>query len=495
MAGSSVMAFPFRIGFYLSHVEIVPQVYGTRSINKTKNPQKGVLCVVRPHNYNMNIKKITNWKLLTLFIVLFMFGFTVKVNGEVRYTGDYFPYTEVTAGQWGLPDIDNNTNCHYMTNLCIREIFIDGVYQHPPTVYHDATTETAGAGYPDGVHHYNIWSDSTTTATMIGWTEFTLESGTVTEIPPNTTTRIISTDPTNYGVENPAFQPFNATSTATVVVNVDIYFNDVTDGNFIDQVCVELDNAETAESIIPICEPIIASGESTLTFTFEDLPHGRFLATAYFDNTVDFLHFYSHTWEFINQYSIITNQTCLFGNEINGLCQPEGFTGYASTTPYATTSPRGMTIDDCSTMTDLPTKALCAVSNTLKKTVNWLVIPDEFVYNEFVGNIKDDMLTHFPIGYITDFYEIISTSTVGNLTVIDATLPSALGMGNANVHLDLTNVLDPILNATTSQFTNESASSTETLYTITNRYWSYLIYILAGLYMIGRIIPLTQKIR
>jgi len=223
----------------------------------------------------------------------------------------------------------------------------------------------------------------------------------------DSTTRIISTDPANYGVVNPAFEPFDPLATSTVSIDVDIYFNDVTDGSIIDQVCVELQNQENylnPQTFLPICQPIISSGASTLTFNFTNLLHGRYYAIAYFDNTVDYLHWYSHGWEFISQYTNITNQTCAFGQEINGLCQPEGFSGYASTTPIATTTLRGMVLDDCSLMTDLPTKALCAVANTIRKTVNWLIIPDSFVFNEYVGN----HFSYFTIDISLFFNELIN---------------------------------------------------------------------------------------
>jgi len=107
----------------------------------------------------------------------------------------------------------------------------------------------------------------------------------------------------------------------------------------------------------------------------------------------------------------------------------------------------------------------------------------------YLGNtLHDSILIHFPIGYITDFISIISTSTVGSLTVLSATVPNGVVGAGSHIELDLTGILDDYLNATTSGFTNSTASSTETLFVITNRYWSYLLYILTVFYLLSRIL-------
>jgi len=115
----------------------------------------------------------------------------------------------------------------------------------------------------------------------------------------------------------------------------------------------------------------------------------------------------------------------------------------------------------------------------------FLFIPDANYLNGTINNFKTNVSTHFPLGYITDFLSILSTSTEGTLTVIDATLPM---LGGPHVHLSIANVLDPLLNATTSQFTNESAPSTDTFYEITSHYWNILVYIGTLLYLLGRIL-------
>lgn len=127
--------------------------------------------------------------------------------------------------------------------------------------------------------------------------------------------------------------------------------------------------------------------------------------------------------------------------------------------------------------------------------VSFLIIPDAGYLSDTLENFRTNVSTHFPLGYITDLYSILATTTIGELDVIDATLPF---FGNPHIRLDLNNVLDPILNATTSQFFNgDIASSTETFYSVTSFYWDILVYTMTVFYIIGRILGshLIPKIR
>jgi len=120
-----------------------------------------------------------------------------------------------------------------------------------------------------------------------------------------------------------------------------------------------------------------------------------------------------------------------------------------------------------------------------------LFIPSNGDINNAVSQFKENVATHFPLGYFSDFITIISTTTTGTISIIDAELPTALGLGNANIKLDLAHQLDDILNATTSQFSNSSstgASSTATFFETTNYYWSIIVYVLTLFYILGRLI-------
>lgn len=94
-----------------------------------------------------------------------------------------------------------------------------------------------------------------------------------------------------------------------------------------------------------------------------------------------------------------------------------------------------------------------------------------------------------PWGYGFRIYDLLNaTSSTSSLPIIDAKIPQGIPGAGSRIKLDLAHSLDPILNATTSFFTNESASSTATLFTITNRYWSILVYLGTALYIFSRLI-------
>lgn len=114
---------------------------------------------------------------------------------------------------------------------------------------------------------------------------------------------------------------------------------------------------------------------------------------------------------------------------------------------------------------------------------------------EYLGDqLYNNVLTHFPFGYVTDFVQIISTSTASSLPSINATLPIP-GIGGQEINLVLDGVLDPILNATSSMFYNDSiASSTQTLFEYTNDWWKKILYLGALFYILSRIfLPVLHK--
>lgn len=120
--------------------------------------------------------------------------------------------------------------------------------------------------------------------------------------------------------------------------------------------------------------------------------------------------------------------------------------------------------------------------------VTLLFVPNGTLIGQYVKSAKDPILTHFPLGYVSDFISTVSTTSTTTLTVIDAYVPGVLPGANSHIHLDLYRVIDPLLNATTSVFVNSSASSTQTLYQITLPYWRTLVYVLAVFYIISRVL-------
>lgn len=354
-----------------------------------------------------------------------------------------------------------------------------------------------GSGVSSDGTYYIIFQNSSgmfaTDGSIMGYTEVIRTGGnwTITPFAGYNDTRFISHDPLNNSVVNPdVTPPFDPTSTADVSIDYNIYFNDYDYLNYpyINSVCIYLENMEGGleQNLIPVCNAISSSGGATLTFDFPDLPHGRYFVLATFENN-NYEHFHTDSWEFINIYTSVVNQSCLYGDELGGTCinspLPDGYS--TTTTPYEFS---GIPLEDCSAMVDLPTKAACAIENGLIRVTNFLFVPDGEVIFNMVDDIHTKVLTRFPLGYITDTITILSTSTLGTLTPIDAYIPNGVPGTGAHIRLDLTHAIDPLLNATTSQFLNISASSTDTFFTITNRYWSLVLYFLAFSYMIGRII-------
>ena len=171
---------------------------------------------------------------------------------------------------------------------------------------------------------------------------------------------------------------------------------------------------------------------------------------------------------------------------------------YGNMTPWEqriASSTAKQAIDDftASSTSTMNVKEFCSFSTSwdFSNCITALFLPTNTDITTNLDIIKNEISNKFPIGYFSDLIGILSTTTVGNLTILDAELPSALGLGKPKIQLNLAHVLDPVLNATTSQFSMSSstgASSTATFFETTNYYWSIFIYILTALYILSRII-------
>lgn len=118
-----------------------------------------------------------------------------------------------------------------------------------------------------------------------------------------------------------------------------------------------------------------------------------------------------------------------------------------------------------------------------------LVVPDSQTANALFQETYDMVFSRAPFGYFTDFISIMSTSTIGSLTILNATVPNGLIGAGATITLDLTNVLDDVLYATTTAlFSSGSATSTDTLFDQTYYYWRIIISILFVIYVIRRLL-------
>jgi len=117
--------------------------------------------------------------------------------------------------------------------------------------------------------------------------------------------------------------------------------------------------------------------------------------------------------------------------------------------------------------------------------ITWSFVPTPDAVSHMTTQLHDTVLTHFPLGYLTDFASIMATTSTSTLTVLNAT--STL-FGGAHIRLDLNGVLDQFLYATTGQFINSSAPSTDTLFDITYPYWKYVNYIALLFYILSRLV-------
>jgi len=131
----------------------------------------------------------------------------------------------------------------------------------------------------------------------------------------------------------------------------------------------------------------------------------------------------------------------------------------------------------------------CAIfSFNLLGCLTAILIPDTQYIASSTAQLYANIKTHFPLGYITEFIDIMSATTTESIPIFSATVPEGIVGAGSTITLDLNNKLDYILNSTSSRYRSGSATSTESFFVITNRYWEYLIYIMAGLYIARRIL-------
>jgi len=166
--------------------------------------------------------------------------------------------------------------------------------------------------------------------------------------------------------------------------------------------------------------------------------------------------------------------------EESSISSPTGFggLGYSGAAVSAVCNPATTTISTLYINTNF----------SASQCVSILFTPEPTLIKSYVTRFKGDLTTHFPVGYITDLVTILGTTSSSTITIINATVPSFIPGTGSNIRLDLNGVLNPILNATTSRYSNISGSSTQTFYQITSYYWNLIIYILCGFYIFRRIL-------
>jgi len=113
--------------------------------------------------------------------------------------------------------------------------------------------------------------------------------------------------------------------------------------------------------------------------------------------------------------------------------------------------------------------------------------PQDFRYS--FDLLKNGMLSYWPLGYITDFATILSTTSEMTAIGISAIVPSGIPGTGSEINLSLSSTtLSYIYDATVGSFVNSSAPDTRSFYDITNDYWEIIVYLLLGIYLISRVI-------
>lgn len=210
-------------------------------------------------------------------------------------------------------------------------------------------------------------------------------------------------------------------------------------------------------------------------------------STVYFPNLFDYslegVYYWSvdmcrpSFWSWSGCKSVVASSTYFIVGDVTGYELAQGEAGQEAYDSYAST-----------------TLALARSCNPLAEfsfstCLKLMIVPSPSI---LVSRVSD-VLAIPPWGYIYRLYEIFAFDTASSsLPVISATIPSGILGAGSSISLDANHALDFVLNATTSQFLNSSASSTETFFEFTNRYWSVLVYLGFGFYVLSRIIGIRR---
>lgn len=121
--------------------------------------------------------------------------------------------------------------------------------------------------------------------------------------------------------------------------------------------------------------------------------------------------------------------------------------------------------------------------------LGYLFVPTDRDMAILVYDLKTGLEDVFPIGYFTQLYSIMSTTSTSSLVLFDLTVPSGIPGSGSTMQLNFYRILDPFLYATSSYI----ASSTETLYSKTNYYWQIFVWLSVAFYFINRIIRINKQ--
>jgi hypothetical protein len=124
--------------------------------------------------------------------------------------------------------------------------------------------------------------------------------------------------------------------------------------------------------------------------------------------------------------------------------------------------------------------------------IYYLFVPQEDDIAIAFQDLKDNVLTVFPIGYITDFVTILSTTSAVTIPVVSATTTAGLGTAGAVINLSITSsTLSWLWNATSTG--KYGTASTTTLYQFVEGYWEKVLWLSVFIYIFYRITGLSVK--
>ena len=344
--------------------------------------------------------------------------------------------------------------------------------------YYDIITNTCSAPWNVGTLSTPTWVKIVETNTDAGttsdkyWVQLSDSNGVIIPVP-DTTTHIDNLIP---------IQNATTTSTTTISFNYYINSNDVIsplpptppfNGNLYPKMCIELQSL----SFLPLrrlnCVNYNLDTYTTFSTTTGGLAEGVWQLSVYLQNPAD-----NNTWFIEGGASTFAVEKYLeIGSD----------SAFASGTPPIFDSV-GFNQFCNPISNNLSTLYLNPTFNVLNCTY-YFFAPNPILINQKWDIMITTITKAVPLGYVTEFVQIISTTSTSTLTVLDITMPNGLPYGqNQNLTLSLSHVLDPYLNATTGIYMTSQASSTKTLYEITLPYWKILVSVMVLLYLLRRVI-------
>jgi hypothetical protein len=221
-----------------------------------------------------------------------------------------------------------------------------------------------------------------------------------------------------------------------------------------------------------------SSGYFTISST-TNLVDGNYRVEARLWNAVDFPFGLSMmlTEKVFVQHQFIVGQATFLGNLATNMYNEmnEIFASSTATTTAASSA-------DCN-----PAGWILGETK-LVRCLAFLFVPDSKRVSDSMVSLYNGILRKWPLGYVTDFWAIMGTTSTTSLELFNAVIPPGIPGAGSQLTLDLTGSIDYILYATSGPFISGNATSTETFYDITSRYWRIFIYLAAFLYILRRIL-------